>query len=249
MGRATVERLRADGRTIVVADVAVPDVPDTIGVACDVADPDAVRALADRARELGPLFALVHAAGISPTMADPRRVFEVDLVGTQLVLDAFEPSAEPGSVVVCFASSAAYQIELAEIDPDLEALANDPSAEDLLDRVEHAFVDSGIAYAYAKRGVIRAAGRAAVSWGRRGGRVVSVSPGIIDTDMGRQEMASQPMMEVILEHTPLGRQGTAAEVADLIAFLVSDAASFITGIDVLIDGGSLAGLRALAGAT
>lgn len=249
MGRACVEALRGRADTLVAADLAAPAIDGTVGVACDVADPAAVAALADRVGSLGPFRALVHAAGISPTMADARRVLEVDLVGTQLLLDAFAPLVGNGSSAVCFASSAAYQIALAGPDPELDALVEDPMAEGFLDRAAERLTDSGIAYAWAKRGVIRAAARAAVAWGPRGGRVNSVSPGLIDTPMGRQEFERQPFMQVILDHTPLRRLGRAEEVAALVAFLVSDEASFISGIDVLVDGGAHEGLRALAGST
>jgi NAD(P)-dependent dehydrogenase (short-subunit alcohol dehydrogenase family) len=76
--------------------------------------------------------------------------------------------------------------------------------------------------------------------------VNSVSPGLIDTGMGRQEFEAQPMMQVMLDNTPVGRLGQPDEVAALVAFLVSDDASFISGVDILIDGGGLEGLRALA---
>lgn len=245
MGRACVDRLRDRADRLVAVDLEAPAIEGVLGVACDVSDPEAVGRLADRARELGPFRALVHAAGISPTMADPRRIFAIDLVATQLLLDAFEPLVEPGASAVCFASSAAYQVTLLGAGPELDAFVETPRAEGFLDAAAARFQDPGIAYGWAKRGVVRAAARAAVAWGRRGGRVNSVSPGIVDTPMARRELEAQPMMRLILDHTPLRRLGRAEEVAALVDFLVSDAASFVTGTDVLIDGGALEGLRGL----
>lgn len=246
MGRACLERLRGEADVLVAADLVAPEVDGALGVACDVADPGAVADLAERAASLGALRGLVHAAGISPTMGDARRILEVNLVGTQLLLDAFESQVVPGTSAVCFASSAAHQIALAGPAPELDALVEAPLAAGFLDDAAGRVPDSGMAYAWSKRGVQRAAARAALTWGARGGRVNSVSPGIVDTGMGRQELEQQPMMQVILDHTPVGRLGRAEEIAALVAFLVSDAASFVTGVDVLADGGAMEGLRRLA---
>lgn len=247
MGRACIDRLRDTGAQLIAVDLAAPQLDGAVGVACDVSDPLAVEDLVARAGRFGPFRGLVHAAGISPTMADPRRIFEVDLIGTELLLHGFERLVEPNSVAVCFASTAAYQVELMGPDPQLDAFVEDPGARDFLDEAERRFTDTGLAYAWAKRGVIRAAARSAVSWGRRGGRVISVSPGLIDTGMGRQEFESQPIMKAMLDATPLGRLGRPEEIAELVAFLTSNAASFLSGIDVLADGGGLEGLRSLAG--
>lgn len=80
-------------------------------------------------------------------------------------------------------------------------------------------------------------------WGRRGLRINSLSPGLIATPMGALEFERQPMKYGLLAATPITREGTMVEIADGMEFLVSSRASFISGIDLLIDGGVTAALR------
>jgi NAD(P)-dependent dehydrogenase (short-subunit alcohol dehydrogenase family) len=244
MGRACVNRLRDTVEHLIAVDVRQPEIDGTIGIACDISDPDAVRALAERVGEMGPFRALAHAAGLSPTMADPRRIVEVNLVGTVRLLDAFEPLVTKGSAAVCFSSSAGY-LPLELLGPELTELIKEPRADGFLDRVQSSMSDSGLAYAWSKKGVQLEAAKAAVAWGPRGGRVVSLSPGLIDTPMGRLEFDNQPVMKSMVENTPLGREGTADELAAVAAFLLSDEASYLSGIDVLVDG-ALAAANAAA---
>ena len=214
----------------------------------DVVDAAAVHALASRAAARGTLRAVIHAAGISPTMADWRRILNVDLVGTARLVDALRPLVTEGTAIVCFASMAAH-LSAQEPNPAADAAIDDPLAPGLFDAYLAALGntarDPGTAYAWAKRGVQRLVRREAVAIGTRGARICSVSPGMVDTPMGRQEYEQQPMMKVLDDITPLRRLGRADELAAVAAFLVSDDASFVTGADVLADGGAVAAVSGL----
>jgi NAD(P)-dependent dehydrogenase (short-subunit alcohol dehydrogenase family) len=167
-------------------------------------------------------------------MADPRTIVDVNLVGTARLLDAFEPLVTTGSVAVPFASSAGYlDVMLDAAQLELLHRTREP---DVLDRVAEAITDSGIAYLYSKVGVQLEARMAAARWAPLGGRVVSLSPGNIDTPMGRLELDHQPLMREAQAAHPLGRLGDPREIAAVVAFIVSDDASFLNGIDVLVDG-------------
>lgn len=261
MGRACAHRLRATSDVLVLVDrdeAALGEATEAMGgggarivpVTLDVTDASAVAALAEQLRGLGDLGGVAHAAGISPTMADWRTVLDVDLVGTALLVDALTPLVARGSAMVCFASMAANLMALAApADPAVDAVLDDPRAPDFLERVRAAvgegIEEPGAAYSYAKRGVQRLVRRTAVAWGPAGGRINSMSPGLIDTPMGRQEFEQQPMMTVLLEQTPLRREGTADELAAVVAFLCGPEASFVTGTDVLVDGGCVAAMEAM----
>jgi NAD(P)-dependent dehydrogenase (short-subunit alcohol dehydrogenase family) len=209
----------------------------------DVTDREGLDRLADRVAQLGTLRAVAHAAGISPTMADWRRIFTVDLVGTALLAEALRPLQTAGTATVCFASMAPM-LGIPESRTDADAALDDPLADDLHDRVRAAVgpdvEDSGLAYAWAKRGVQRFVRQEAVRLGPVGARICSISPGVIDTPQGQQEAANQPFMELLVQQTPLGRMGRPEELAAVVAFLLSDEASFLNGTDVLVDGGVVA---------
>lgn len=212
----------------------------------DVTDREGLARLAGRVAELGTLRAVAHAAGISPTMADWRRIFEVDLIGTALLAEALRPLATEGTAMVYFASMSPLLAKVAP-EADVAAILDDPLAEDFLDRIQGALgpvvEDPRMAYPWAKYGVHRFARKEAVRLGPVGARACSLSPGIIDTPQGQQEAARHASMQQLIERTPLGRTGRSEDVANVVAFMLSDEAGFLNGIDILVDGGVYAAVR------
>jgi NAD(P)-dependent dehydrogenase (short-subunit alcohol dehydrogenase family) len=220
-------------------------------LAGDLADPTFLAHLVRAARDLGTLHSLVQTAGLSPSMAGWSEILRVDLVAVGALLDAFLPSVEPGSAAVCISSMAGH---LGDFDPAMDEVLDTASDDGFEGRFRSAFgaePDPGSTYRLAKRGVIRLCERAAVPWGARGGRVVSVSPGLIDTGMGRLELDEFAIKETMAELTPVraGRvdddtvlPGRADDIARAVAFLCSDAASFVSGCDLQVDGGLVAAM-------
>jgi NAD(P)-dependent dehydrogenase (short-subunit alcohol dehydrogenase family) len=245
MGEAVARRFArqsANGDRLLLADVStgrLEPLANELGaeyIRCDITSDDDVTAMAER---LGEVDSAVLTAGLSPTMASGRTIVEVNLTGTARVGAELLPRMRPGGALVCFASTAGHYLDSSH----LNAILDDPGSPELYDRLvaEGAKVeDTGMAYSVSKFGVRRYVIRSAEAWGARYARIVSLSPGIIDTPMGAQEFAAQTYMKTLVDTTPLRRQGQADEVAAVACFLASPEASFLTGTDVLVDGGSVA---------
>jgi NAD(P)-dependent dehydrogenase (short-subunit alcohol dehydrogenase family) len=218
---------------------------------CDVTSAADVAAVADRVRELGRLRCLVHTAGVSPEMADAATVLDVDLAGSVRITDALFPLVNPGCSAILIGSIAGYS----DVPTAVEPLLDDPLADGFLAAVEQALgqpLDSATAYVLAKRGVTRLAERLATPWGKTGGRTIAISPGLIDTPMGRLELDRQSIIPVMIEVTPVKRPdrplpGRPEDIAATVAFLESDAAAFISGCDIRVDGGLVGAGKHLMG--
>lgn len=207
IGAATVERLMARG-----AVVEVLDLPDL-----DVTDEAAVIAAFDRiADRHGRLDLAANCAGVNGdygpitelSLEEWQRVIDVNLTGTFLCLREELRRMSAGSIVNVSSGAG------------LRGFANLPH------------------YVASKHGVIGLTRSAALEWARRGVRVNVVAPGTIRTPMlesfcGHDEDALRQMGSM----APIGRLGTAAEVAEAIVWLLSDAAGFVTGSVLSADGG------------
>jgi NAD(P)-dependent dehydrogenase (short-subunit alcohol dehydrogenase family) len=139
-------------------------------------------------------------------------------------------------VAVLTASQSGYMVPDV---PEMFAVIDDPLAPGMIDRLA-LFMDvdvPSLCYQLSKRGVHRMARRHAKAWGLRGGRILSLSPGISDTPMGREEIDGHPIMLEMIAACPMGRRGTTEDIANVMAFLTSSDAGYMTGSDVLVDGG------------
>jgi NAD(P)-dependent dehydrogenase (short-subunit alcohol dehydrogenase family) len=200
---------------------------------CDITEGAAVSAMA---AQVGMFDAAIVTAGLSPTMGSGREIIEVNLTGMARVAEALLPCVRAHGALVCFASTAGHMLDLSR----LNSVLDDPLNKDLYDRLNEAGAgvdDPTMAYLTSKYGVLRYVRQRAACWGARGGRIVSISPGIIETPMGAREFEAQPAMSGMVDQTPIRRVGRAAEVAAVACFLASSAASFVSGCDVLVDGG------------
>jgi NAD(P)-dependent dehydrogenase (short-subunit alcohol dehydrogenase family) len=220
---------------------------DVITRQVDISDHDAVAALANTAAANGDITRVVIAAGVSPVQATTERVLHVDLLGTAYVLEEFGRVIAPGGSGIVISSMAGHMGEGYPREVE-HALAYTPTTE-LLDMpflAADQVGDSGAAYTLAKRGNALRVQASATTWGARGARINSLSPGIISTPLAQDEM-SGPFAEGyrnMIRTSAAGRMGTPAELAATAGFLLGPEGAFITGSDLLIDGGVIAAMRA-----
>ena len=206
----------------------------------DVSSRKAVESLAEKAVGLGDVTGVIHAAGVSPSQAPIAAILKVDIYGTALVLEVFGNVITHGGSGVVIASQSGHRLG-ALTDEQNRLLATTPADQLLslpilqLDQVR----DTLHAYQLSKRGNALRVMAEAVRWGKRGARVNTISPGIIITPLAKDELTG-PRGEGyrrVIEGCPVGRAGTSDEVANVAALLMGPDGAFITGSDILMDGG------------
>lgn len=189
---------------------------------------------------------VIHTAGVSPSMGDAEYVMRTNALGTVNVNDVFYEIAGAGAAIVNVASMAAHMLPETMIPTAQFPLAlrdRDAVMSAMMTACDIVPEDtrSGIAYALSKSFVRWYSESQAERFNARGLRIVSVSPGSIDTEMGRLE--EQAGAGAMVAEAAVPRWGKPGEMPEPLAFCASDKAAYLTGTDILNDGGVIASMR------
>ena len=205
-------------------------------------------AAAQKAAELGAVKNVIHTAGLSPVLVERlgaeegrRTIVKVNALGAVYMTDAFYPVLEEDGSMVLFTSSAAYLMPAVPESMQQIFFSVKDEPEQLFDRLLTIAPDPGRAYMFSKLFVMFYVRMNAGRFGHKGCRINSIAPGRIVTPMHQTLIDREPeRIAGELATMPLGRYGAAYEIANLIDFLCSYRASYINGIDILMDEGTQA---------
>lgn len=255
MGTAMARRIAA-GKTILLGDISeqnlarVADDLRTSGYAVETMtvnalDKTSVEAFAEKAASLGSVKYFIDTAGASPNQTSPEHILALDMVGTGYAVDAFGRVMAPGGAGLIISSQTGYmypipnETELEILKTPTEGLLDLPIIKDV------AMQNSGLAYMIAKRvNHLQAQKAAATTWKARRARINTISPGVIVTPLAYDEFAAAGEgYQKMIDSSAAERTGTSDEIAEVGAFLLGEHAGFITGTDLLIDGGVIAAIR------
>ncbi len=228
IGYACAEAMAEDGYQIILSDIQgdkVAEAAERLGgrsYVCDMGDEAAVAEMfAAIHADHGPLSALVNNAGIALAgdvltldAADFRKVIDVNLTGTFLAIQHAARGMVDAGIEGAIVNMSSINAQVA--------------------------IPSIPAYCASKGGVMQLTKSAALALAPHNIRVNAVGPGSIDTDMLSSVNASPEAMAMVMSRTPLKRIGTAREIGDVVAFLASPKASYITGETIYVDAGRLA---------
>lgn len=255
MGTAIVRRIAA-GRTILLGDISEKNLEkvasefkyggyDVETCIVNALEKESVEAFAKKAAFLGNVMYFIDTAGASPNQASPKHIVNLDMIGTGYAVDAFGKVMAEGGAGLVISSQAGYMYPIPN-DTELEILKT--PTEKLMELPivkEVAMQGSGIAYMIAKRiNHLQAQKAAATTWKERRARINTISPGVIVTPLAYDEFnAAGDNYQQMIDASAACRTGTSDEIAEVGAFLLGEHAKFITGTDLLIDGGVIAAIR------
>ncbi|OUJ11615.1 SDR family oxidoreductase [Acetobacter sp. DsW_063] len=253
IGQAIARRVSA-GKTVLLADLQPENAESAAKVlgdagydaritSVDITSRASVEALVATATCLGDVTGLIQAAGVSPSQAPIEAVLKVDLYGTALLLEEFGKVIAKGGAGVVISSQSGHRMGPLTVDQNRQ-LATTP-VEALLDLpfLQPGEVQDTLhAYQLSKRANGLRVQAEAVLWGRRGARINAISPGIVITPLANDELKGPRGggYRKMIESSIAGRAATPDEIANVAALLMGPDGAFITGSDVLVDGGTTA---------
>ncbi len=209
----------------------------------DLSSRESILAIIAEAQKHGEIKYLVNGAGVSPSQAPIEAILKVDLYGTAVLLEEVGRVIAEGGCGVTISSQSGWRMPQLTAEQDRQ-LATTPTEELLSLKIlqPENIRDTLHAYQMAKRCNEKRVMAECVRWGERGARLNDIAPGIIVTPLAMDEFNGPrgDFYKNMFARCPAGRPGTADEVANLAALLMSDAGAFISGSTFLIDGGATA---------
>ena len=239
------------GRTMSKLEGAVAQLKklgyDAYAKTCDTSSRESVKELVEFALSLGEIKNVINSAGVSPAMkGTPEGILKINALGTVYVNQEFSKVMKPGSVIVDVSSNSAYILPSFIIPKKAYALAEtdeDKFVKTLVKRASMAkgdYQQKGFAYSLSKNFVVWYAKKCAFEYGLKGIRVVSLSPGLIATDMGNLEKEDGGML---IPFSAEERMGKPEELGYALATVADERNGYLAGVDVLCDGGSTNGMK------
>ncbi|MBE5743621.1 MAG: SDR family NAD(P)-dependent oxidoreductase [Clostridiales bacterium] len=214
---------------------------------CDTSSRESVKELVSFATSLGEVKNVINSAGVSPAMkGTPESILKINALGTVYINQEFSKVMNPGSVIVDVSSNSAYILPSFIIPKKAYALAetNEELFVKKLAKKAHMakgeYQIKGFAYSLSKNFVVWYAKKCAFEYGLKGIRVVSLSPGLIATDMGNLESKDGGML---IPFSAEERMGKPEELGYALATVADERNGYLAGVDVLCDGGSTYGMK------
>ena len=254
MGTAIIRRFAA-GRKILFGDISQANLDrvceefirsgyDAEGMIVNAMDRESIEHFAAKAASLGDVKYYVHTAGASPSQGTPEHILKLDMTGTGYAVDAFGKVMAAGGAGLIISSQTGYMFP---IPYDVEQTILNTPTEELMNIswITDNATRSGTAYMIAKRvNHLQAMKAAATSWRERRARINTLSPGIIVTPLAYDEFnAPGNTYQKMIDASPAMRTASSDEIAEAGAFLLGEHAGFITGTDLLMDGGVISAIR------
>ena len=238
------------GRTVAKLEKALGELKElgyeAYAHAVDTSVRNSVRELAEYAASLGEITNVINSAGMSPAQTNGEKLLRINALGTVYVNQEFSRLMKEGSVIVDIASNSAYSLPEFIIPKKAYPLAETDEEKfiaKILKRANIAKTDyqkAGFAYAISKNFVCWYAAKCAFEYGKKGIRVVSLSPGLIATDMGNAEKENGGYL---IKFAAEERMGRPEELGFAIATVADERNGYLAGVDILCDGGSTRGQK------